>query len=470
MALVSAANGLAFQRRSSTGGQSTHTSGGAGAAPAWVRLVRAGNLFRSYVSEDGTAWTLIGTDTIAMSSAVYVGLAVTSHNTTQLATVSFTDASVAVMSAPLPSPWSRGDVGSPATAGRSSESSGTFSVTGAGTDISNASDQFHFVYQPIAGDVQITARVAGIEHQHAESKAGVMIRESLSAPAAHASMFGTSASGWAFQRRPIEAAVSIRSPGAATPPPGWVRVVRSGGEFSGFESADGVNWTLVGTETIEMPATVYVGLAVTSHNVSAASTATLTSVSLNASALNTPPTVAIGSPANGATFTAPASITITATAADSDGTVSRVDFYQGATLLGTDTTSPFTHTWSNAPAGTYALTARATDDDGAVTTSAVVSVTVAASQPATTLVFNPSADHDAAVDRYTVAIFRAGDPVTATPVATSDLGRPAVVGNEISVNISNIIDPLASGSYYAVVTAVGPGGSSASAPSANFTN
>src|SRR5688500_19379398 len=80
---------------------------------------------------------------------------------------------------------------------------------------------------------------------------------------------------------------------------------------------------------------------------------------------NQPPSAALTAPANGATFTAPASITIDATASDTDGTVTRVDFFQGTTLIGSDTQSPYSFTWSNVPAGTYSLTARATDDDEA---------------------------------------------------------------------------------------------------------
>jgi len=91
---------------------------------------------------------------------------------------------------------------------------------------------------------------------------------------------------------------------------------------------------------------------------------------------NIPPTVSITSPSNGATFTAGANITINATASDSDGTVTKVDFYQGTTFLGTDTSSPYSYTWNNVPAGSYSLTAKATDDDSAVTTSAPVNITV----------------------------------------------------------------------------------------------
>ena len=96
---------------------------------------------------------------------------------------------------------------------------------------------------------------------------------------------------------------------------------------------------------------------------------------------NAAPTVAITSPANGASFTAPASIAIAASAADSDGSVSAVEFRNGATLLGTDTAAPWAMTWSNVAAGTYALTAKAIDDAGATTTSTTVNITVVAAPP-----------------------------------------------------------------------------------------
>jgi hypothetical protein len=97
---------------------------------------------------------------------------------------------------------------------------------------------------------------------------------------------------------------------------------------------------------------------------------------LASASTNNPPTISIISPANGATFNAPATVTINATASDSDGTVSKVDFYQGSTLLGTDTTAPYSFTWNNVTDGNYILTAKATDDEGAVTTSSAVSITV----------------------------------------------------------------------------------------------
>ena len=91
---------------------------------------------------------------------------------------------------------------------------------------------------------------------------------------------------------------------------------------------------------------------------------------------NQPPTVALTGPTNGSAYTAPASIALQATAGDTDGSVVRVDFYSGPTLLGSATTAPYGFTWSNVPQGNYTFTAVATDDRSATATSTPVSVTV----------------------------------------------------------------------------------------------
>src|SRR3954466_4833852 len=92
---------------------------------------------------------------------------------------------------------------------------------------------------------------------------------------------------------------------------------------------------------------------------------------------NSPPTVSLTSPANGSTYNAPASVTLTANASDSDGTIQKVDFYYGGTnLITTVTTPPYTVNWTSVPQGSYSLTAVATDNQNATTTSAPVSITV----------------------------------------------------------------------------------------------
>jgi hypothetical protein len=91
---------------------------------------------------------------------------------------------------------------------------------------------------------------------------------------------------------------------------------------------------------------------------------------------DTPPSVTLTGPASGSTFTAGASITLTAQASDPDGAVRQVEFFAGSLSLGVATAGPYSVTWPNAPSGTYAITAVATDDEGVTTQSAAVGIVV----------------------------------------------------------------------------------------------
>jgi hypothetical protein len=105
---------------------------------------------------------------------------------------------------------------------------------------------------------------------------------------------------------------------------------------------------------------------------------------------NVPPTVSIASPANNATFAAGSNINISATAGspNAGGSIKQVDFYQGTTLLGTDTTPPYNLTWSNVAAGVYSLTAKATDNGSLANTSSPVTITVNAGPTGNVLSLN----------------------------------------------------------------------------------
>lgn len=91
---------------------------------------------------------------------------------------------------------------------------------------------------------------------------------------------------------------------------------------------------------------------------------------------NTGPVVSLTSPDDGATFTTPADITITADASDADGTIARVEFFEGSNLLFADHNAPYSFAWNNVSPGTYTLTARATDNSAASTTSESITITV----------------------------------------------------------------------------------------------
>ncbi len=94
------------------------------------------------------------------------------------------------------------------------------------------------------------------------------------------------------------------------------------------------------------------------------------------------PSVAITAPAANASYTAPAAINITATASDPNGTISKVEFFNGTTKLGEDVSAPYTFSWTNVPVGTYTITAVATDNSGTKATSAAVAVKVNVAQAA----------------------------------------------------------------------------------------
>ena len=274
----------------------------------------------------------------------------------------------------LPPGWAAKNIGSPEISGSASFNSGTFSLSGAGDDIGGTYDQLTFVERQISGDATIVARVGTLQNINPWSMAGVMIRESLSDNSKHASVFVTPVNGVAFRRRISAYGTTAHTSGGTGTAPLWLKLVRQSNTVTAYRSANGTTWTTIDSATVSMTATVYIGLAITSHDPGRTATATFTNVST--SGPNQPPTVSLT--ASGTTFPAPASIGLTATASDADGTIAGVDFYSGTTLIGSDTTSPYTFTWSNVPAGAYSLTAVARDNGGATTTSSARSVTVTA--------------------------------------------------------------------------------------------
>jgi phosphatidylserine/phosphatidylglycerophosphate/cardiolipin synthase-like enzyme/regulation of enolase protein 1 (concanavalin A-like superfamily) len=185
---------------------------------------------------------------------------------------------------PLPAPWSHQDIGGVAAPGGASynSSTSTFTVTASGADIWGAADAFHYVWQPWTGDGSIVARVADVTETDSWSKAGVMLRATLDASSAHAFMLVSAARGAAFQRRLLAGGASVSTSGSAAAPPRWVRLDRTGDTFTAYESADGAAWTLVRSEAIAMPQTIYAGLAAVSHADGRLTSAAIDSVKITA--------------------------------------------------------------------------------------------------------------------------------------------------------------------------------------------
>ncbi len=91
---------------------------------------------------------------------------------------------------------------------------------------------------------------------------------------------------------------------------------------------------------------------------------------------NIAPSISLTAPINNATYTAPATFTVTANAIDSDGSIATVQFYNNNQLLATDNSAPFSYTINNSAAATYNITASATDNNGAIATTTVIKVVV----------------------------------------------------------------------------------------------
>ncbi len=166
----------------------------------------------------------------------------------------------------VPSPWLSQDIGAVAVAGSVNHTNGAFTVRGSGADIAGTLDEFRYVYQAANGNCEIIARVAAVQNTHSAAKAAVMIRESLNANARHATMALTPANNLSFLRRASTGGGTSTTAGGSGTAPYWVRLVRSGNTFTAYKSTNGTSWTTVGSDTVNMGANIYIGLAVTSHS------------------------------------------------------------------------------------------------------------------------------------------------------------------------------------------------------------
>ncbi len=221
------------------------------------------------------------------------GMATTPKNSmvtnTATATVgTLTNTATAVVSIvvppPLPSPWQSQDIGNVGTAlGSANKVGSVFTVAGSGADIGGTADAFRFVYQPASGDCTNVARVATQQNTSTGAKAGVMIRDNLTAGAMEASVSVTPGSGIVFSYRTATggSTTKVAKTGSTLKAPYWVKLVRTGNVFTAFYSPTGSTWTALVTPTpvtIPMVAAPYIGLGVTSNKAGTLSTATFDNV------------------------------------------------------------------------------------------------------------------------------------------------------------------------------------------------
>jgi regulation of enolase protein 1 (concanavalin A-like superfamily) len=178
------------------------------------------------------------------------------------------------------------DIGSPALSGSTSRSGNAVTIVAGGADIWGTSDEFHFAHQPQTGDFDLAVRIESLVQTDLYTKAGLMARATLDADSAAfmVLVFASNASrnnnsgGYEGQVRTAAGGewVGIYPPVPQPEvnfPQTWLRLQRTGDTFIGSSSADGTRWTEFARRTVSLPATLHLGLAVTSHNATIATTA-----------------------------------------------------------------------------------------------------------------------------------------------------------------------------------------------------
>ncbi len=315
--VVSPGAGIKVQLRSTQGGTTTKLANPAGTVPAYLEITRTGSSFTASTSPDGVTWTTIAGSgaTLALGSTVLAGLAVTSHTSGQLGTVTFDSVSPGVASSPpptssttsssttststtststtstttttgtplsCPTPYTCADLGSPLPAGNQSydPSTGTWTITAGGADIFGTTDQFRFISEPLTGDGTISARVVSQTRTSTNTKAGVMIRASADPSSPEYSVVVTSGAGIKVQVRTKQGGGSTTLANPSGVMPAFLAVTRTGSTFTASTSPDGATWTAIpgSATTLSVGATALMGLCVTSHNSGTPSTAVIDSV------------------------------------------------------------------------------------------------------------------------------------------------------------------------------------------------
>jgi regulation of enolase protein 1 (concanavalin A-like superfamily) len=185
--------------------------------------------------------------------------------------------------------WINADIGTiPAVGSGSYQStSATYTLSGSGADIWGTADNFHYSYQPLQGDGVIVARVESLVNTHLDAKAGIMLRESVAPGSKYVAMLVTPRPWCGMQYRPTTGGFTFNSGALGLPAPRWLKIERRGRLITGYQSVDGVSWTLVQSVNLPMEANLLVGLAACSHM----TTAQLTTAVINQVSL-TPTTVA----------------------------------------------------------------------------------------------------------------------------------------------------------------------------------
>lgn len=342
--------------RSQPGAASAYSKGSAFTLPTWIKVVRQANLFSHYMSSNGINWSLIASNTLPMTNAIFAGLVACEYSSgSSLATATFSnvtvnadegppfmmvqpanqsrleretalftsvalgskplfyqwfkgdvaladdvrlqgatsdalqiagleladsdsyrvrvtnelgttwsgEATLTVLTNPLPSPWVDREIGPLGQPGAANYSNGVFSIQSPGTSWGASSEQFHFVYQSLPREGGMLVRLVSVQRG---GQAALMIRENLGNDACRAVWILSDTTGRqrvASRPEPGQLVYSWASPIGVQLPYPWLKLLRSGDWFSAFVSTNAIHWTFAATVRVSMPDQVHVGMAAT---------------------------------------------------------------------------------------------------------------------------------------------------------------------------------------------------------------
>jgi regulation of enolase protein 1 (concanavalin A-like superfamily) len=275
--------GLELMTRDSRGAEMSFLTGGSQATPTWLKLRRMGSTISAYVSGDGTNWRWEASIEMPVFGALtYVGLAVTSHDTSVTNTATFDHVA-------LTRTWTSRDVGFTSTSDEPFGSAeyivsgpNQFTVWGSGADIWGSSDDFHFVNAPMSGETggsmlqqaEIIVRVASLQGLDEFAKAGVMFRESFD-PGSPMVIFDVRPNGeLEFMARTQKGGDVSFIAGGTFAAPVWLRLLRVDSSVQASYSSNGQGWATVGGVDMSFPSAIYGGLVVTSRDATSRAKAT----------------------------------------------------------------------------------------------------------------------------------------------------------------------------------------------------
>jgi Alginate lyase/Fibronectin type III domain len=208
---------------------------------------------------------------------------------------------------PLAGGWLTTDVGSVTTAGGAKFDGTSFTLKGAGSDIGGTGDSFRFVYRSLTNSGQIIARWASMDPGGSQDKVGLMMRESTNAGSKTAALLYDDNNSFNRLRLPRRTSTggSMSYPGpdgsTGASAPLWMRLARTNDIFTGYYSNAGTNWTLVASATnASTPATILVGMEVSSRNANWLDTSAFDNVSVSGV---WPPPVSLAPPQMISSFT-----------------------------------------------------------------------------------------------------------------------------------------------------------------------